>query len=120
MHQALPDFAPDSMADRCLFWADAEGRILDCCERAETTFRYLRGELIGRPISQLVPRLAASELLTGGVVNPTLAFQCRCGTPFRVVGRDGYEALCTLFVNQVVLPAVGCALAIIVCLKSCT
>lgn len=104
---------PDT-GDRCLLWVDAEGRILDCCERAEEVFSYLRDELIGRPISQLVPCLEAGELLRGGAVNPTLAFKCRCGTPFRIVGRDGFESLCTLFVNLVMLPVAGCALAVIV------
>lgn len=80
-------------------------------------FRYVRDELIGRHVSLLVPRLAGIKLLHGGIVNPTLAFQCRCGTPFRVVGRDGFDAFCTLFVNLVTLP-VGRSVAIIIRLNT--
>jgi len=111
---AVPEY---DLGERCLLWADERGRILDCCEQAEAMFRYVREELIGRNVSLLVPRLAGIKLLHGGIVNPTLAFQCRCGTPFRVVGRDGFEAFCTLFVNLVTLP-VGRSVAIIVRLNT--
>jgi hypothetical protein len=110
---AVPEELDYDAGERCLLWVDARGHILDCCEQAEAMFRYVRDELVGRHVSLLLPRLAGVSLLHGGIVNPTLAFQCRCGTPFRVLGRDGFMGFCTLFVNLVALP-VGRSLAIIV------
>lgn len=78
----------------------ASGQVRDCSRAAAQLFGYPMDELRGRHASLLLPRLAGTELVQDGDLNPRLAFLSHCGLPFRASRRDGGEFACELFFNR--------------------
>ncbi|MEO6974340.1 MAG: PAS domain-containing protein [Gallionella sp.] len=68
---------------------DELGMILDCSDSAEDLLEYVRIQLIGQPVSRLLPKLSAIRLLEDGKLNPQLRYLCRCGHRFLTKGRYG-------------------------------
>jgi hypothetical protein len=48
------------------------GMILDCSDSAEYLLEYVRIQLIGQPVSRLLPKLSAITLLEDGKLKATL------------------------------------------------
>lgn len=76
------------------------GQVRDCSRAAAQLFGYPVDELRGRHASLLLPRLAGTELVQDGDLNPRLTFLSHCGLPFRASRRDGGEFACELFLNR--------------------
>jgi len=78
---------------------DASGMVRDCNRASEALFKYRRSELVWRPVSMLLPQLAAWELVQNGQPNPQLKFLCRISRRFQAVTRDGRQFATELFFN---------------------
>lgn len=81
------------------FALSENGIIDDCSVVGERLFGYHRGELTGRHISVLLPKLGRMDLRQGEHVNPRLAYLCHCGIPFEARRRDGERFACELFLS---------------------
>lgn len=75
--------------DLVVLTLDERGVILDCSKAAERLFGYLRSELMGRHVSQLLPKLVEEVLVQDDRFNPRLSFLCHSGHLFQTHGRQG-------------------------------
>lgn len=96
----------DDLEDPARFVVDAEGVIRECNASAEKLFGYGPRELIGRPISLLLPSLRDRTLVDGEFPNTHLAFLCHCGALLESVRYDGKT-----FASEVLPSRVGIASA---------
>ena len=78
---------------------DQNGLICDCNAASEALFAYSHSELLGQPISTLLPELRDSELWVNGQPNPHLRFLCRLGRHFRAVTNGGALFSGELYLN---------------------
>lgn len=78
---------------------DADGVICHGNTAARHLFGYRTRELLGKHVSLLLPKLAATELFGGDQFNSRLAYLCRCGPVFEGVRHDGLRFDCELFLN---------------------
>lgn len=79
---------------------DDQGLIRDCSRACEPVFGYRPDELIGRPISVLLPQLPDTDLVQEGRINSRLAFLCHCAFAFQARRRDGRLFASELFINR--------------------
>ncbi len=75
--------------DLAILSLDERGMIRDCNKAAEKLSGYLRGELVWRHVSMLLPQFAESNLLQEGRLNPRLSFLCHCGHLFHLQDSKG-------------------------------
>ncbi len=68
---------------------DACGMILDCSQPAERLLGYLRGELVRRHVSLLVPHFENNAMILDGQINPRTRYLCHCGHLFEVLDSQG-------------------------------
>ena len=81
------DFNPTT--DRCVqFVLDEDGTIVGCDPSCEQLFSAPERELVGRHISGLAPKLAATRA-AGGWLSPSTLFLSHCDIPFRTRRVDG-------------------------------
>jgi hypothetical protein len=80
---------------------DESGSIRAASGDLEQLFDYRTDEVIGQPISFLLPELERIPPFRGHDTNPRLSFLCHCGKTFLAVGRDGIEFNAELFCNRV-------------------
>lgn len=79
---------------------DDLGVIRDCSRACEPVFGYRPDELIGRPISVLLPQLPDVDLVQEGRINSRLAFLCHCAFAFQARCRDGRIFASEVFINR--------------------
>lgn len=79
---------------------DDLGVIRDCSWACESVFGYRPDELIGRPISVLLPQLPDVDLVQEGRINSRLAFLCHCAFAFQARCRDGRIFASEVFINR--------------------
>ncbi len=84
---------------------DSRGFISDSDAACEALFKYCRGEMLGRHISELLPQLQAMDMVLDGQPNAHLRLLSRIGHQFQAVARDGEQFYSELFLN--VLDASG-------------
>lgn len=95
---------------------DQRCNIGDCNAVGEELFGYGRDQLIGRPISMLLPELSENTLIRNGEPNPHLKFRSRTGYRFKGVGRNKRHFACELFINFLHNP--GCHFATVIIVPS--
>ena len=82
------------------FVLDDTGVITRCDEQGQRMFGTAGGVLVGRHVSDLVPRLAAKEGC-GGWLSPNILFLSYCDIPFRARRLDGSSFISALYFSRV-------------------
>lgn len=68
---------------------DEEGIIRNCNGICEDLVGFSKEELISRPISLLVRKLAEYQIVLNHNLNPVLDYICHCGMPFQMKTKAG-------------------------------
>ena len=82
------------------FVLDDTGVITRCDEQGQRMFGTADSVLVGRHISDLVPRLAAKDGC-GGWLSPNILFLSHCDIPFRTRRLDGSSFISALYFSRV-------------------
>lgn len=77
------------------------GLISDCSEQGASLLGWAQHELIGREITEVIPKLASVTLLKQGRVNAYLRFLSRIGHHFELIGKNGNRATGEIFFSDV-------------------
>ena len=81
-YRGLLEAAPDAMVV-----VDQDGRIVLVNVQAEKTFAYYRDELIGQPVTNIIPVGFAERLIADGLRSPEDALAQQIGTGIELVAR---------------------------------
>lgn len=79
---------------------DDQGVIIECGKTCESVFGYPPDELLGSPVSRLIPQLSTIELVQDDRINSRLAHLCHCAIAFEARRRDGLCFASELFINR--------------------
>ncbi len=79
----------DDLDEPARFVVDSGGLIRECSRSAERLFGYGPSELVGHPVSMLLPALIDPAVFDGDLPTTRLAFLCHCGVLLEAVRRDG-------------------------------
>lgn len=68
---------------------DERGFIRNCNGACEELVGFRKDELVSKPISMLVRKLAEYQLVLNHTLNPVLDYICHCGMPFQMKNKAG-------------------------------
>lgn len=80
---------------------DARGLIDDCDQTAERMFGYRREQLLGQPVSMVLPELQGGTLYQAGRINPGLLYRSHIGAAFRARPCADQGFACLLFLTNI-------------------
>ncbi len=91
--------AAEARVDLTVLTLDDTGVIRDSSQSCLPVFGYRPDELLGSPVSRLLPQLPGSGLVQEGRIHARLAYLCHCGIAFQARHRDGRHFASELFIN---------------------
>lgn len=68
---------------------DESGIIRNCNETCEEMVGFRREELVSKPVSVLIRKLAEYQIVLNHNLNPVLDYICHCGMAFQVKNKSG-------------------------------
>lgn len=77
-----------------------DGVVTECSNGALRLFRANERTIIGRHISDFIPRFSRHELVRAGALEPQLDYLCHCGAPFRARRTTGEPFVCELYFHD--------------------
>lgn len=77
------------------------GLICDCSEKGASLLGWLKHDLVGRPITGVIPKLTSVTLLKQGRANAYLRFLSRIGHHFELIGESGKRVTGEIFFSDV-------------------
>lgn len=84
---------------------DARGLIDDCDSTAEQMFGYQREQLLGHPVSLVLPELLEGTLCQDGKINSWLIYRSHIGAFFWARSCSGECFPCLIFVSNIGSPS---------------